>query len=284
MSESSSDANPRILVNGEQEEQQQQEDHAPAGEDQMSSVILEEEDRVAADKEIQAKMQSAFQQVRNQIRSQVGTKAPKCSMLELMQRVKDSELKTAQVKEHEEVPTDGSRAEMDGKQEELREAFEKKLEARQEALREELEAQISRVRAEMQAYTDQALKDLECKMQSQRPQLQPHPRQQQDGKGPDKNQKPSAPPALASRRGRVLTRTMTTIIPKTCAPVVLGPRARSETLNSSKVESSRLLLRDPALSLPGPKPCQSRKPVLPPAYPPVHQRKKTVRAKPKTGN
>lgn len=283
MSESSSDANPRILVNGEQEEQQQ-EDHAAAGEDQISFVSLEEEDSVSADKETQAKMQSVFQQVRNQIRSQVGMRAPKCSILELMQRVKDGEIKTAQVKEQAEILADASGDEMDLKQEELREVFEKKLEASQKALREEFEVQISRMRAEMQAYTDQALKDLQCKMQLQQPQLQPHPRQQQDSRGPDKKQKPSAPPSLASRRGRVLTRTMTTIIPKTCAPVILGPRARSETLSSSKVESSKLLLRDPVLSLPGNKPCQSRKPLLPPVYPPVHQRKKTLQAQPKTGN
>lgn len=280
MSESSSEANPRIVVNGEQE-QRQQEDTA-AVEEQMSVVSPDEEDGVAVDKETQAKMQSVFQQVRNQIRSQVGMRAPKSSILELMQRVKDREMKIAQVnregsseeKEPAEMLTEESEDKMDLKQEELCKTFEKKLEASQKALRDEFEVQICQVRAEMQAYTDQALKDLECKMQSR----------QQESKGLDKKARPSAPPSLASRRGRVLTRTMTTIIPKTCAPVILGPRARSETLSSSKAESSRLVLRDPVLSLPGNKPCQSRKPLLPPAYPPVHERKKPVRAKAKTGN
>lgn len=281
MSESSSEANPRIVVTGEQE-QRQQEDHAAAVEEQMSLVSLDKEDGGAADKETQAKMQSVFQQVRNQIRSQVGMRAPKSSILELMQRVKDREMKIAQVngegsseeKEPAEMLTEECKDEMDRKQEELCEIFEKKLEASQKALRDEFKVQICQVRTEMQSYTDQALKDFECKMQTR----------QQENKGPDKKARPSAPPSLASRRGRVLTRTMTTIIPKTCAPVILGPRARSETLSSSKAESSRLVLRDPVLSLPGNKPCQSRKPLLPPAYPPVYERKKPVRGKAKTGN
>lgn len=288
-----------ILVNGEQQEQQQGD--AAAAEEQVSSVSLDQEcseDGVAAEKETQAKMQSVFQQVRNQIRSQVGVKASKNGLLELMQRVKDRELLSAQVssepegkdvsseeKKQADVLTDESKSETDVKQEELCALFEEKLEVSKKALRDEFEVQISQVRAEMQAYTDQALKDLEYKMHSRQlnhlPQL--HPREQQESKGPDRK-KPSAPSSLASRRGRVLTRTMTTIIPKTCAPIIVGPRAKSETLSSSNGQSSRLHLRDPAHLLPGNKPCQSRKPLLPPACPPLHQHKKPVRPKAKTGN
>lgn len=294
MSESSSfEANPEILVNGEREPPPQQENAAAAaaGEEQTSFVKQDQQDSITADKETQAKMQSVFQQVRRQIRLQVGTRASKSSILELIQRVKDIEMMGAQVngegsseeKEPVEMLLDESKDQKDLKQGELCELFEKKLEASQKALREEFEVQISQVRAEMQAYTDQALKDL-CKMQSKQPPLPLHPREQQESRGPDWKHRPLAPSSLASRRGRVLTRTMTTIIPKTCAPVVLGPRAKSETLSSSKGESGQLVLRDPVLYRPGNKPCQSRKPLLPPAHPPVHQCKKPVRAKAKTGN
>lgn len=291
MSESLSKANPQILVNSEQEEQQQEES-AAAVEEQLSVVSLEEaEDGGAAEKETQGKMQSVFQQVRNQIRSQAGMSAPKGSILEVMQRVKEREIRITQVndgdgngeeKEPVAMLTDESKEEIDVKQEELCEVYEKKLEASQKALREDFEAQISQMRAEMKAYTDQALKDLESKMQSQQLELQQHPSKLQEGK--DRAQKPSVPPSLAARRGRVLTRTMTTIIPKTCAPVILGQRAKSEISSCSKGKSSRLVLRDPVLFLLGNKPCQSRKPLLPPAYPQGQQHIKKVPAKAKTGN
>ncbi|KAM7416243.1 hypothetical protein PAMA_018357 [Pampus argenteus] len=293
MSEFSSETNPQILVNGEQQEQQQ--DDAISVEEQISTVDrLDDEcveDSISADKEPQAKMQSVFQQVRNQIRSQVGVKVPKSSILELVQRVKDIQTEVAQEstepeynseeRKQAEDLTDESKDKVDLKEEELCATFEKNLETSKKALRDEFEEQISQVRKDMQAYTDHALRDLECKMQSwQSLHLQQaHPKDQQESKGPDKKQKSSVAPSLASRRGRVLTRTMTTIIPKTCAPVIVGPRAKSENLSYSKGESSRLLLRDPGLF----KPFQSRKP-LPPVYPQLHPRKKQVGAKAKTGN
>ncbi|KAK9522479.1 hypothetical protein VZT92_018940 [Zoarces viviparus] len=296
MSELSSKLNPQILLNGEQQRQQQED--AAAIEGQMSSVGLEDaclEDSVAAEKETQAKVQSVFQQVRNQIRSQVGMKAPKSSMLELVQRVKDRETEIAQMngepegknvsskeKKPAEMLTDESKDGMDLKEEELCAFFEKKLEVDTKALQVEFEVKISQVRKEMRAYTDQSLKELECKMQSWQSHNLQHRKEQQDSKGPNKIQKTSAAPSLASRRGRVLTRTMTTIIPKTCALVIMGPRAKSETLSSSKGASSRLP-RDPVLSLPVNKSWQSRKPLLP-ACPPLHQHKKVVRPKAKTGN
>lgn len=296
---SSSELNPQILVNGEEQQQQQQqqleeqqqqmEEEAAAAEGQMSSVDLDKESSEAAEKEKQAKVQSLFQHVRTQIRSQVSMKATKNSILELMQRVR--EMETAQVNgepegedvsgEGKEEAADESKDEMDVKQEELCAIFDKKLEASEKALRDEFRVQISQVRADMQAYTDQALRDLECKMNSR----QPHSlQQQQESRGPDRKQKPSAPSSLAPRRGRVLTRTMTTIIPKTCAPVIIGPRAKSETLSCSKGESSRLVLRDPLLPAPGYKQCPSRKPLLPPACPPLQQRKRPVRPKAQTEN
>ncbi|GLD72894.1 uncharacterized protein AKAME5_002421900 [Lates japonicus] len=290
MSELPSETNPQILVNGEQ---QHQGTGAATVEEQLSLDGDCSEDSAAAEKETQVKMQSVLQQVRKQIRSQVGTKAPKSRIMELVQIVRDREIELAQVdgepegkavngeeKREAEVATDESKDDMDLKEEVLCAVFEEKLEANKKALRDEFEEQISQVRKEMQAYTDKALKDLECKMSIWRSDIlqQTHPKEQ-----PDKKQKPPTAPSLASRRGRVLTRTMTTIIPKTCAPVIIGPRAKSETLTSSKGRCSQLLPRDPVVSIPGNRPYQSRKP-LPPACPPLHQRKKPVRANAKTGN
>ncbi|KAG8012208.1 hypothetical protein GBF38_004708 [Nibea albiflora] len=250
----------------------------------MSSVSVDEErleDSAAAETGKQAKMKDVFQQVRDRIRSQVTMKEPKNSILELVQRVKDREMEVTQVNggpEGEDVSAevliDESKDEMDLRQEEMCAIFEEKLEATKKALRDEFDVQVSQLREEMQAYADKAVKDLECKMQLH------NLREQQESKGPDRRQKPSAAPLLPSRRGRVLTRTMTTIIPKTCAPVIVGPRAKSETLSSSKGESSRLRLRDPTFSLTSNnKQCQSRKPLPPTVCPPVQQRKKPVRAK-----
>lgn len=292
MTELSSEANPQILVNGEQRELQQ--DGAATAEEQISPVSLDGEgleDFCAAEKEAQEKLQSLFQQVRNQIRSQVGTKAPKNSILELVQRVKHREMEIAEMnsepeggdasseeKTKGEMLTNESTDEIDLK-EELCGIFEEKLKASEEALRAEFEEQIAQVRKEILAYTDQALKGLECKVQSWKSQ---HPQwTEQESKAQDKKQKPSVAPSLASRRGRVLTRTMTDIVPKTCAPVIIGPRAKSETLTSPKGESRRFLPRDPSFYLPRSKPHQSRKP-LPPTCPPLHQRKKPVQTKAKT--
>lgn len=265
MGEISTGANVQILISGEDQERA-----AASVEEQISVVSLEDErveDSDAA--EMQAKMQSVFQQVRNQIRSQVGGKSPKSSILEVVQRLKDRHCE-------ENVSVDGdekNQAEEELNQETFSAILEKKLEDSKKALRGEFEEQISQVRRDMRAYTDQSLKDLECKMQSC------HSPKEQESNGPDRKQKPST--ATLSRKGRVLTRTMTTIIPKTCAPVIVGPRAKSETLTPLTRDTSRIVLRQPLLCSTSTRPSQNRKP-LPPACPPLHQRKKPVRAKPKT--
>ncbi|XP_034451886.1 uncharacterized protein LOC117767990 [Hippoglossus hippoglossus] len=239
---------------------------------------------------MQVKLQSIIQQVREQIKSQGGTRAPKSSILELVQRVKDREVEGAQMDSEPEGgdvnSEDNRHSEMNRKEQELCAMFEQKLEASKKAWRDEYEQQISQVCREMQAYTDKALKDMECKLQSWQSHAVPqtHPREQQESKGPDRKQKPpAAAPSLAARRGRVLTRTMTTIIPKTCTPVIMGPRAKSETLTYSRGARSRILPRDLTLSSPGNKPHQSHRP-LPPTQPqPHHQCRKSVWGKTKAG-
>lgn len=269
--------------------------------EQIASVSINDEGlegSIPADKDSQTKMQSVLQQVRKQIRSQVGMNAPKNSMLDLVQRVHERAKEmvnrepdcnqSCDEENGEEVLTNKSIGELATKEEELSAIFEKELEASKKALRDEFTKQISQLRKEMQAYTDQALKDVEGKVQSwlansiQRV----HHKEQLENKGSDKKQKSSIAPSLVSKRARTLTRTMTTITPKTCAPVIIGPRAKSENLSSSKHQnSSLLLLRDPDFCVytsPGSR-HQSHRP-LPPACPPLHLRQKSVRTKTQAGN
>lgn len=291
MSNTFSEKNPEILVNSEQQEQQpaQQDNNAAAGEEHAFSLSVDDkcsEDSAPAEREPQAKMQSILHQVRNQIRSKV---IHKSSMLELVQKVKEIELAQVSVEaeceevngeEKKEVLTHEHKHEMCPTKD-LCASLEEKFEARTKALKDEFQVQIAEVRTEMQAYTDHALKAFEDKMQGWQTQSEAEPREQ-ESKAPDKKQKPSAAPPLGSRRGRVLTRTMTAIIPKTCAPVVVGPRAKSETMSFLKDECSRFPPEDPVLSLSGNKACQSHKP-LPPARPQLHQRKKPIQTKAKSG-
>ncbi|KAG7490317.1 hypothetical protein JOB18_032927 [Solea senegalensis] len=285
MSVLSSEAFPQILVNGEQ---QQQDTRDAAAEELMSSNSLEDEysvDSGAAGKEVHAKVQSVLQQVRKQIRSQSGAAgAPqKSSILELVNKIKDRNMvhnEAVDISSEDNGHTEMSADEKNCKEEEeLCAIFEAKLEASKKALRVEFEEKISQVEKEMQAYTDKAVRDLElnrlsCKSNTLH---KTHPKEQ-ESKGLDR--KVPTALSLASRRGRVLTRTMTTIIPKTCPPVVFGPRAKSETLASSKGASCRPLQKNPVLSLPGNKPYQSCRPT-PPARPLLHQSKKPVGGKPK---
>lgn len=290
MSEAASETDPETLVNCEQQ------DSPAAGEEQTSSVALQDEsteDGGTTEKDVQAKVQSVFEQVRTRIRSQ----ASKSSILELVQKIKERETEVLQEnsstdgtvsaeEEKEEEQKDGSQKELDLRLEMLRSSFEDKLEATKRDLRNEFDVQISLVRKDMQTYTDQALKDLEQKMQEWRSHglQQTHPKTQAEGAAAEKKQKSLAAPSLALRRGKVLTRTMTTIIPKTSAPVLTGPRAKSEEILSiSKGHSPQFMLRDQVFYLPEKKPYQSCNP-LPPARPPMHQRKKPAQTKPKTGN
>lgn len=293
MSTASSETGPQILVNGEQQ------DSVAAVEEQNSSISLHDEsleDNRPTEKETQAKMQSVFQQVRNQIRSQ-GVKAQKSGIMELVQKIKEKETEILQVSSETEVEDANAEEEKEAEVlvdeckdeknlslEVLRVIFEEKLEVSKTALKDEFEVQISLLRKEMQAYTDQALKDMECKMQScqSKSLQQTYPKKQQESKAAEKKQNPPAATSLASRRGKVLMRAKTIVLPKTCAAIITGPRAKSETLSSWKGQSSRFPLRDHVPSLPENKHYQSRNPV-PPARPPLHHCKKLIQAKSKTG-
>ncbi|KAK5613793.1 hypothetical protein CRENBAI_015976 [Crenichthys baileyi] len=291
MSDAVSDTDPEMLVTGGQL------DSAAAKEEQISSDNLQEESAKESglmEKETQQKMTSVFEQVRNQIRSQGVLKARKSSILDLVSKLKNIEAGTEQensqsndnnvdVEEEKEaeVIRDGCKAELDLRLEVLSKIYEEKLEASKKVLRDEFEVQISAVRKEMQAYTDQTLKDLECKIISRQPRIlqQTPPKPPQEGADAVKKRRPSAAPSLASRRGKVLTQTLpTTIIPS--VPVISGPHAKLKS--SSKGQS--LLVRDHVLSLSENKSHQDYRSPLPPARPLLHQRRVPFQAKCKTGN
>ncbi|XP_016533622.1 uncharacterized protein LOC107837782 [Poecilia formosa] len=277
---------------------EQQDGSAGQGEHVSSNKLQEEgaEGSGVTEKEAQTKMLSVFEQVRNQIKSRGGVKAPKSSILELVAKIKDIETATEQtngqsggngVDAEEEKETEAGKIdckdERDLRLETLSKMFEEKLEASKKLLRDEFEAQISAVRHETRAYTDQTLKDLECKMTSGPPGgLQPtRSKPQQEGADAETKRRASVAPSLASRRGKVLTRTLTTtLIPKTSAPIIIsGSHGKSKS--SPKGQSS--LVRDHVLPLSGNKSHQGRSP-LPPAQPLLHQRRKSIQAKCKTGN
>lgn len=264
------------MVNGEQREE---EGCTASGEAPEGSS--------ATEKEAQGKMQSVFQQVRNQIRLQSGIR-------EMVQKVKDREVEillengepqgkdvTAEEEEVTEALMDKCKGDRGLTLEALCAIFEEKLEANRKTSKDELQVQISLLREEMQAYVKQALTDLECKIkanQTSRFQQTCLDKQQQTA-APEEKRKPATASSLPSHRRKVLTRTMTTIVPKTFVPSICGQCAKSET-GSWKGQSSRLLPRDRALSLPEKKFLQSRNP-LPPARPPLCQCRKRTEAKAK---
>lgn len=257
-----------------------------------------------SDNGLPTKMQTLLQQVRSQIRSQAGLTSAKTSIFELMRQIKDREVELASLND---LPGDGNggdragveakdvggtvRSEDQGKTEPeaiepvLPLCFKAELETTRKTLRDEYEQQISQLRVEMRAYTDRAVKDMESRMKSTtitHGQAKGKSREQTEGKGAaDKKQKTQAAttvPGLTSRRPCVLTRTMTTIIPKTCAPVIIGPRAKSESLSGCR-DSGSLLMKESDFRV-FHSHVSSRHPqnrnALPPVHQPAHPRQKPV--------
>ncbi|CAL8343283.1 unnamed protein product [Lota lota] len=254
------------------------------------------------------KMQSLLHQVRGQIRSQAGLTGAKTGLSELVRQLKDREAELASLTGRPEedggsgagaeargagggaTPTNGERGKTGPEATEplLPSGFEEELEATRNTLRGEFEQQISRLRVEMRVYADRAVKDMESKMKHTpvpHGQAKGRSRERTEGKAAvDKKQKPlaaaaAAPPSLTSRRSRVLTRTMTTIVPKTCAPVILGPRAKSESLSGCR-DGGSLLMKESDFRVFRSQGSGSRQPHNRRALPPVHQQAVHPRQKP----
>lgn len=267
----------------------------------------------------QVKMQSIFSQVRNQIRLQVGMDFHKKGILDVVQRVTRERARenSAQTPNQTKGTVEGeSEAEEEGKEEEegksiegenkAETAVEETLEGGLATLREELLASIETLRndfreemailrAEAREYSDKAVKDLEAKVLGPGPDPQkcrlqrvnPSGQQLQPGANAQERLKSLSVPSLVPGRPRMLNRTMTTLNPKTCHSIVLGPRSKSETLRSPGENKGGVPLLESSdfhvFATQGKKRSKAGG-NLPPACPTLRSNKKTVRSKVRMGN
>lgn len=263
---------------------------------------------VVTDKEMQSRVHSVFSLVRSQIRTQAGLDGQRMGILDVVNQIKELEKNkkehdeptpTVEISSSEENTADQAVQEetveeqMTGENknergEELCVALLKEILLNVEILKKDLREELAQLRREMETYTEQALCGLETRLTNllriqalacTTPAALPrnHTVEPMETK---KHRPPSMPPLGTSRR-RVLNRTMTTITPKTCLPLSLGPRSNSEPLGgwgaetATKNSALMLLRRDEALSHPpGP---------LPPALPPAQKGKKALRSRTRTG-
>ena len=261
----------------------------------VSSLAAETVEDSVPEQATPVKTSSFFQQVRQQIKSQAATTVPKNGILELMQMVKSRELEmnrdpnVNQSQDKDDKAEEISAAlecaaEVDPKREDLVALFQREVEAGRDAMRIEFRKQMEQLRMEMRCYTDLALAVSESRMQS-KPMHSRHvlPRLHQAGpsenRSLEKKLKPPGASSLVPAKPWRLSRTMTTITHKTCPPIVLAPRSKSETLSPSKKENDTvLLLKDADFHVFASQNDRQRGP-LPPACPPVNHRKKLLRTK-----
>ncbi|KAA0713864.1 hypothetical protein E1301_Tti010035 [Triplophysa tibetana] len=242
-------------------------------------------------KEKQPRIQSVFTLVRSQIRTQAGLECQRVGILDVINQVK--ELENSKREQGEPAPT----VKVTPSEEETlnqasqRETAEEKISEMQndtngtgqdecvalfkevlwslESLKKDLQEDLAQLRREIQSYMERELCGLETRLtnllRTQTPSALPMETKQ--------HRAPSMPPLGATRR-RMLNRTFTTITPKTCPPLSLGPRSSSEPLSVSGAETGtgahwhrrREMLNKPL----GP---------LPPAQTLAHTNKKTLRSR-----
>lgn len=263
------------------------------------------------EKEKQARVHSVFSLVRSQIRAQAGLDGQRMGMLDVVNQL-TKELEKNKKEQEEPAPTveissseenaedqvaqketieeqmteNGENSKQRG--EELCVALLEEILLNLESLKKDLREDLAQFRQEMQSYTDQALCGLETRLTNLlRIQARAHttpsalPRNHTVDSMETKKHRPPSMPPLGTTRRRVLNRTMTTITPKTCLPLSLGPRSNSEPLGGWGAETANsngaqvLLRRDEALSHPpGP---------LPPALPPAQKGKKALQSRTRIG-
>lgn len=240
----------------------------------------------AADKEKQARVQSVFSMVRSQIRMQAGLECQRVGILDVINQVKELESSkrqqeepTVQISPSVETLNRGAAEEKISEmqndtngtgQDECVVLFKEVLSSL-ESLKNDLREDLAQLRRETQSYMERELCGLETRLtdllRTQTPSALPMETK--------KHRAPSMPPLGTSRR-RMLNRTLTTITPKTCPPLSLGPRSNSEPLGVCGAETgtsngSQRPRRGEMLNQPlGP---------LPPARPPAQTNKKTLRSR-----
>ncbi len=281
---------------------------ADAVQEEMEEKI--ETAEAVTEKEKQARVHSVFSLVRSQIRTQAGLDGQRMGMLDVVNQL-TKELEKNKKEQEEPVPTveissseensvdqaaqkdtveeqmteNGENSKQRG--EELCVALLDEILLNLESLKKDLREEVAQLRQEMQSYTDQALCGLETRLTNllriqalaRTPSALPRNRTVESTET-KKHRPPSMPPLGTSRR-RVLNRTMTTITPKTCLPLSLGPRSNSEPTGGWAAETANsngpqvLLRRDKALSHPpGPSP---------PALPPAKKGKKALQSRTRIG-
>lgn len=298
----------RSRDDGEKEEinmQVEAEEHAVHEEIEEKNETAE----AVPEKEKKARVHSVFSLVRSQIRTQAGLDGQRMGILDVVNQI-TKELEKNKKEQEESAPTvEISSSEENAAQKETEEeqmtqngenmnerggdlcvALMEEILLNLESLKKDLREDLAQLRREMQSYTDQALCGLETRLTNLlRIQVLAHttpsalPRNHTVESMETKKHRPPSMPPLGTCRRRVLNRTMTTITPKTCLPLSLGPRSNSEPLGGWGAENGSvtsngaqmLLRRDEAVSHPpGP---------LPPALPPAQKGKKALRSRTRIG-
>lgn len=261
---------------------------------------------VVTDKEKQSRVHSVFSLVRSQIKTQAGLDGQRMGILDVVNQIKELEKNkkehdeptpTVEISSSEENAADQAVQEetveeqMTGEKErgeELCGALLKEILLNVETLKKDLREDLAQLRREMESYTEQALCGLETRLTNllriqalARTTPAALPRNHTVEPMETKKHRPPSMPPLGTSRRRVLNRTMTTITPKTCLPLSLGPRSNSEPLGGWGAETAlnnsalMLMRRDEAVSHPpGP---------LPPALPPAQKGKKASRSRTRNG-
>lgn len=287
--------------------------HSPVNEPKAKGDCATNTDGAA-----QAKIQSIFTQVRNQIKSQVSTDFHKKGILDVVQRVTRERAreinaqKPSQTEGKEgETVEEGERTEEEEKRdmggvssgetaiEEIIESglatLRAELLANIESLRNDFKTELALLRADAHDYTDKAVKGLEEKTLSTRPDCLKSKLRTTNSPGQQVPVRPKTQeihksrsvPSLVLGRPRILNRTMTTLNPKMNHSVALSLRSKSETLSSAGESKGAMSLPESSefhIHATESKKRTKASGQLPPACPALSTNKKLVKSKARMDN
>ncbi|XDV48817.1 hypothetical protein PO909_018180 [Leuciscus waleckii] len=272
------------------------EEHDPAVHEEMEEK--NEAAEAVTGKEKEARIHSVFSLVRSQIRTQAGLDQ-RMGIMDVVNQIKELEKSkkehdepthTVEISSSEENAADQAvqketvEEQMTGKNkkergEELCVVLLEEILLNVETLKKDLSEELAQLRCDMQSYTERALCGLETRLRTQalaRTTPTALPRNHTVDPMETKKQRPPSMPPLGTSRRRVLNRTMTTITPKTCLPLSLGPRSNSEPLGGWGAETASNNSAPALLRSHPPEP-------LPPSLPPAQKVKKASRSRTRIG-
>lgn len=273
------------------------EEHDPAVHEEMEEK--NEAAEAVTGKEKEARIHSVFSLVRSQIRTQAGLDGQRMGIMDVVNQIKELEKSkkehdepshTVEISSSEENAVDQAvqketvEEQMTGENkkergEELCVVLLEEILLNVETLKKDLREELAQLRCDMQSYTEQALCGLETRLRTQalaRTTPTALPRNHTVDPMETKKQRPPSMPPLGTSRRRVLNRTMTTITPKTCLPLSLGPRSNSEPLGGWGAETASNNSAPTLLRSHPPEP-------LPPSLPPAQKVKKALRSRTRIG-